>query len=48
MELENKKGIIEAILFAAGREVRIEELCLVLERSKDEIKETSQNYLMQH
>ena len=39
MELENKKGIIEAILFAAGREVRIEELCLVLERSKDEIKE---------
>ena len=39
MELDNKKGIIEAILFATGREVTIDELCLVLEQSKDEIKE---------
>lgn len=39
MEQENIKGIIEAILFAAGREVETKELSLVLEKSKDEIKE---------
>lgn len=36
---EETKGIIEAILFAAGREVNIKELSLVLEKSKDEIEE---------
>lgn len=39
MELDSKKGIIEAILFAAGREVTIDELCLVLEQSKDEVRQ---------
>ena len=39
MEQENIKGIIEAILFATGREVETKELSLVLEKSKDEIKE---------
>ena len=33
------KGIIEAILFAAGREVNIKELSLSLEKSKSEIDE---------
>lgn len=37
MEQEETKGIIEAILFAAGREVNIKELQLVLEKSKEEI-----------
>ena len=39
MEQENTKGIIEAILFAAGCEVNIKDLQLVLEKSKDEIEE---------
>lgn len=39
MEQENLKGTIEAILFAAGREVNIKELSLVLEKSKEEIEE---------
>ena len=37
MELEKAKGIIEAILFAAGREVRINELMSALELSSEEI-----------
>lgn len=40
MEQENLKGTIEAILFAAGREVSSKELSLTLEKSKDEIQET--------
>ena len=40
MEQQNLKGTIEAILFAAGREVSSKELSLVLEKSKDEIEET--------
>ena len=39
MEQENIKGIIEAILFAAGNEVYSKELSLALEKSKDEIEE---------
>lgn len=39
MEQENIKGIIEAILFAAGKEVSSKELSLALEKSKDEIEE---------
>ncbi len=39
MEQENIKGIIEAILFAAGNEVSSKELSLALEKSKDEIEE---------
>ena len=39
MEQENLKGIIEAILFAAGRAVTSKELSLAMEKSKDEIEE---------
>ena len=39
MESKEVKGIIEAILFAVGREVTTKELSLILEKSKDEIKE---------
>ncbi len=39
MEQEKVKGTIEAILFAAGKEVNIKDLSLVLEKSKDEIEE---------
>ena len=34
-----EKGIIEAILFAAGREVNAKELSLNLEKSKEEIEQ---------
>lgn len=37
MEIEKSKAIIEAILFAAGRIVKISELILVLEKSEEEI-----------
>ena len=37
MEKEKIKGIVESILFAAGREVRITELMSALELSSDEI-----------
>ena len=37
--MQNIKGIIEAILFAAGSEVNIKDLQLVLEKSKEEIDE---------
>ena len=40
MEQQKLNGIIEAILFAAGREVSSKELSLALEKSKDEIEET--------
>lgn len=39
METENIKKIIEAILFAAGRTVTIEELMLTFEISKDDLDE---------
>lgn len=37
--MDNIKGVIEAILFAAGREVETKELALILEKSKAEIEE---------
>ena len=37
MEIEKIKSIIEAILFAAGRVVKINELVLVLEKNEEEI-----------
>lgn len=40
--LNDVAGIIEAILFAAGREVNIKELSLTLEKSKEEIEEIIQ------
>src|SRR5574344_1932072 len=38
MEEEKKEAIIEAILFAAGREIKTSELMSVLEISEDEVK----------
>lgn len=38
MEIEKIKSIIEAILFAAGREVTVNELVMSLENSKEEIE----------
>lgn len=43
MEIQKIKEIIEAILFAAGRMVTIEELVLVLERDKNQIEEIIEN-----
>ena len=37
MEIKKAKGIIESILFAAGREVKISELMSALEASSEEI-----------
>lgn len=37
MEINKAKGMIEAILFAAGREVKIRELMLALEANSEEI-----------
>ena len=37
MEIEKQKGIIEAILFASGRDVKISELMSILEMSSNEI-----------
>ena len=37
MEINKSKGVIEAILFAAGREVKISELMSALEESSEEI-----------
>ena len=38
MEVEKMKAIIEAILFSAGRVVKINELILVLEKNEEEIQ----------
>ena len=46
--MENLKGIIEAILFAAGREVTIKEISLALEKSKDEIEEAIYNMNLEY
>ena len=43
MEIEKIKGIIEAILFAAGRIVTEEELMLSIELSKEDIESIIQN-----
>ena len=37
MDIKKGKAIIEAILFAAGREVKVLELMAALEISKDEV-----------
>ena len=39
MDKEKAKAIIEAILFAAGRQVNIQELVIALELPKEEIEE---------
>ena len=46
MEIEKIKSIIEAILFAAGRIVKINEFILVLEKNEEEIRTIIKN--MQH
>ena len=38
MEIEKIKSIIEAILFAAGRQVNIKELMISLEMPKDDLE----------
>ena len=43
MEIENKKSIIEAILFAAGRPVTVNELMISLELSQEDIEQIIQN-----
>ncbi|MBR3001985.1 MAG: SMC-Scp complex subunit ScpB [Clostridia bacterium] len=43
MEIEKIKSIIEAILFAAGREVSTKELSLILEISKEDIEQILEN-----
>lgn len=40
MNLEKQKAIIEAILFASGREIKINELMAILEISSDEVIST--------
>ena len=40
MEQEKLQGVIEAILFAAGRVVKIRELMAILEQTSDKIIET--------
>ena len=37
MDIEKTKSIIEAILFAAGRVVKMNEFILVLEKNEEEI-----------
>ena len=37
MEINKSKGVIESILFSAGREVKITELMSALEASSEEI-----------
>ncbi len=43
MEIEKIKSIIEAILFAAGRIVKINEFILVLEKNEEEIRTIIKN-----
>ncbi len=43
MDIEKTKAIIEAILFAAGRVVKINELVLVLEKNEEEINKIIEN-----
>lgn len=43
MEIENKKSIIEAILFSAGRPVTINELMIALEISQEELETLIKN-----
>ena len=43
MEIEKIKSIIEAILFAAGRIVKVNEFILVLEKNEEEIRTIIKN-----
>lgn len=48
MESNKAKGIIESILFAAGREVKINELMAALELSSDEIMNLVENMKIEY
>ncbi|MDO5556610.1 MAG: SMC-Scp complex subunit ScpB [Clostridia bacterium] len=48
MERENLKGIVEAILFSVGREVKVTELMGALEKSPDEIVELIEEMKQQY
>ena len=48
MELEQIKSIIESILFAAGRDVKITEFMSVLELGKDEIMPIMENLINEY
>lgn len=48
MEMNEKKGIIEAILFSAGREVKINELMSTLELSSAEIISIIENMKLEY
>lgn len=48
MEANKAKGIIESILFAAGREVKINELMAALELSSDEIMNLVENMKIEY
>ena len=43
MEIEKIKAIIEAILFAAGRQVTIKELMISLEMPKEDLENIKKN-----
>lgn len=43
MNLEESKAVIESILFAAGRTVKVSEFAMILEKTPDEIEEIIQN-----
>ena len=48
MEIEQIKSIIESILFAAGRDVKITEFMSVLELGKDEIMPIMENLINEY
>lgn len=48
MEIEQIKSIIESILFAAGRDVKITEFMSVLELGKDEIMPSMENLINEY
>lgn len=48
MDKNKLKGIIEAILFAAGREVKLNELMSALELSQDEVVELIENMKLEY
>ena len=48
MEIEQIKSIIESILFAAGRAIKITEFMSVLELGKDEIMPIMENLINEY
>lgn len=48
MDVEEKKAILEAMLFASGRAVKITELMSILEQSKKQIEEIIQEMMLEY